>query len=128
MNSDLAARIFASLILAAVLFQGALVAGLPWGEFAWGGMYPGQLPVGMRVASALSALLLVVIGMIVLVRAGVFLPKWQRLSQKLVWVVVVYCALGVVANAMTPSAWERMIWLPVTFALLATSLVVATKR
>jgi hypothetical protein len=128
MNSALAARFFAFLILAVVLFQCALVAGVPWGEFAWGGTYSGQLPVEMRVASALSALLLVVLGTIVMTRAGMVLPRWQLLSRKLIWAVVAYCAVGVIANAMTPSVWERIIWLPVTIALLATSIVVAIKR
>jgi hypothetical protein len=128
MNSALAARLFAFLTLAVVLFQCALVAGMPWGEFAWGGTYPGQLPVEMRVASALSALLLLVLGTVVMTRAGIFLPRWHLLSRKLIWVVVAYCAVGVVANAITPSAWERIVWLPVTIALLATSMVVATKR
>jgi hypothetical protein len=127
MSSPLAARVFAFLIFAVVLFQCALVAGVPWGEFAWGGGYRGQLPVEMRIASALSALLLLVLGAIVLTRAGLLLPRWQHLSRKLIWVVVAYCAIGVIANAMTPSAWERIIWLPVTIALLAMSVVVATK-
>ena len=128
MNSAHAARIFAVLILAVVLFQCALVAGVPWGEFAWGGAYPGQLPVEMRVASALSALLLLALGAVVLTRAGILLARWHLLSRKLIWGVVAYCAIGVVANATTPSAWERMVWLPVTIALLVTSIVVATKR
>ncbi len=128
MTSRLAARLFSLLILAVVLFQGALVAGMPWGEFAWGGTYQGQLPVEMRVASAISALLLLVIGTVVLTRAGLLLQEWQPLSKKLIWVVVAYCALGVVANAITPSAWERIIWLPVAIGLFAMSIVVATKR
>ena len=36
-----------------------------------------------------------------------------------------YCALGVIANGITPSVWERVIWLPVTLMLLASSIVVA---
>jgi hypothetical protein len=45
--------------------------------------------------------------------------------ETLVWVVVTYRALGVIANALTPSPWERIIWLPITLLLLGCSLVVA---
>jgi hypothetical protein len=127
MHVMFAARLFSLIILGAVLFQCGLVAGMPWGEFAWGGMYRGQLPVEMRVASACSALLLLVIGTVVLARAGIFFHRWQPLSRRLIWAVVAFCVLSVVANAITPSAWERIIWLPVAIALLVTSVVVATK-
>jgi len=114
------------LVGAAILFQLALASGVPWGKLAWGGKFPGQLPVHMRVASVASALLLLGFGMVVAARAGIALSHWQPVSQVLVWVVVAYSALGVIANAVTPSAWERIIWLPVTTLLLASSIVVAT--
>jgi hypothetical protein len=81
----------------------------------------------MRFASVLSALLLFVIALVVLTRAGLVLRKWQPISRKLIWLVVVYSMLGVVANAITPSIWERIIWLPVAIMLLVCSAVVATK-
>ncbi len=39
----------------AVAFQLALSAGVPWGEYAMGGAYPGQYPPGLRVAALLQA-------------------------------------------------------------------------
>jgi len=47
------------------------------------------------------------------------------LTGVLVWVVVAYCAVGTVANAVTPSRPERRLWLPVVAAMLLCSLVVA---
>jgi len=47
------------------------------------------------------------------------------LAEVLVRVVVVYCAVGTVANAVTPSRQERCLWLPVVAAMLLCSLVVA---
>ena len=126
MSSAVAAYVFAVLTGAAILFQLALAAGMPWGKLAWGGKFQGQLPIYMRVASVASALLLLGFGMVVSARAGVALADWQPISRALVWVVVAYCALGVIANALTPSAWERAIWLPTTILLLACSIVVAT--
>ena len=91
----------------------------------WGGKYPGRLPVRLRFISALSAVLLAVFTMVVEIRAGVVAAHWQALSRSLIWVVVAYCALGTVANAITPSKWERILWLPVVLVLLVTSLRVA---
>lgn len=127
MSSFIAARLFATLTAGAILFQLALGAGMPWGEFAWGGNYPGVLPMHMRAASGASVFLLLGLGLVVLIRAGLVQSAWQPVSKKLVWVVVAYCALGVIANALTPSVWERIIWLPVTMMMLASSIVVATK-
>jgi hypothetical protein len=43
------------------------------------------------------------------------------------WGVVVYSALGVLANAATPSAPERALWLPVALLMVVTSGWVAWK-
>ena len=125
MGTIIAARVFATLIVGAILFQIGLIVGMPWGEFAWGGYYPGTLPTNMRLASVASAFILLAIGLIVLIRAGLILPSWQPVSTKLVWVVVAYCGLGVIANAITLSFWERVIWLPVLIICFTSSLVVA---
>lgn len=120
-----AARLFVALDTLAILFQLLLAAGLPWGEYAWGGAYPGTLPPPMRIASACSALLLGAMGAVVLIRAGVIRPGWRDRFRAPAWFVTGYFALGMVANAITPSAAERMIWLPVAAVLFGLSLVVA---
>lgn len=125
MQPALAARLFMALDALAVLFQILLAAGMPWGEYAWGGAYPGTLPPPMRVASAFSALLLGAMGAVVLIRAGIVRPDWRDRFRKPAWFVTGYFAVGVVANAITPSAMERIIWLPVAAALFGLSLVVA---
>ncbi|MDP1861824.1 MAG: hypothetical protein Q8K82_24375 [Gemmatimonadaceae bacterium] len=81
----------------------------------------------MRLVAIFSALLLSTFALIVTVRAGLFLPEWGAASRTLIWGVVIYCALGVLANAATPSRWERRIWLPVVLLMLVTSVVVATR-
>jgi hypothetical protein len=128
LKSVLAACVFAALTIGAIVFEIALAAGMPWGDFAWGGNYPGVLPTELRVASVVQAFLLFAIVMVVLIRAGLILPVWHPISKKLVWAVVVYCALGVIANAITPSFWERTIWLPVLTICFSSSLVVAKGR
>jgi len=115
----------------AILVQLGMASGLPWGELTWGGAFPGVLPPHMRAASLLSALLLLVFSYEVSARAAL-VPAFKRralkTSAKTIWIVVGYSALGVFMNTITPSFWERVIWLPVTLGLLACSFVVAKKE
>ena len=106
-------------------FQLALAAGVPWGHLSWGGRFPGQLPPRMRAAALLSAALLMGFMVIVFARAGLAFFEWQPLSERLIWGVVAYCTIGVLANAATPSRWERILWLPVVTLMLACALLVA---
>ena len=62
---------------------------------------------------------------VVLARAGLWGRGWQLRVRRTIWVVVVYCVLGVLANAVMPNAWERIIWLPVVCAMLVCSIIVA---
>jgi hypothetical protein len=120
-----AAHVFAALVVVAVIFQLALAAGMPWGTLAWGGRFPGRLPAHMRAVSVLSAFVLLLLGVIVLVGAGVIWPDCQQTSRTAAWLVVAYSAIAVVLNAITPSRWERIVWLPVAIAMLVCSVVVA---
>jgi len=110
----------------ASFFQIALACGVPWGRLTWAGKYPKRLPGRVRIVAAFSAVLLIVFALVVEVRAGVVAAPWQTQSRCLIWLVVAYCALGVIANAITPSKWERILWLPVVLVLLFTSLRIAT--
>jgi hypothetical protein len=81
--------------------------------------------VAMRAVAAVSILLLLGFAWVVRARAGLLGPRAQRRARAAVWVVVVYSILGTFANVVTPSEWERRLWLPVLVAMLATSLRVA---
>lgn len=123
-----AAHLFTLLTAGAVMFQLALAGGAPWGSFAWGGRFPGVLPGPMRMASVGSALLLSLLIRVVRSRAG-FRGAGAAMSARMpARLVVMFCLLSVAANAATPSAGERRIWLPVTLGLLVTSVIVATAR
>lgn len=41
---------FTFLILIVILFQVTLAVGVPWGEYAMGGKFPGKYPISMRFA------------------------------------------------------------------------------
>ncbi|MFZ4655639.1 MAG: hypothetical protein ACOYNY_01410 [Caldilineaceae bacterium] len=123
-----AAWLFTIATSVVVLFQLALAAGAPWGEWAMGGAYPGQFPPSLRVAAVVQAALLVGMALVVLTRAGLFTPRWARHARWLIWVVVAYGVIGLILNLITPSAGERAIWAPVAFVLLVSSALVASSK
>jgi multisubunit Na+/H+ antiporter MnhG subunit len=124
-RAAIAARVFGGLVLLVVAFQLALAAGAPWGHLTMGGAFPGRLPATMRVAAVVQGLVLLLFGAIVAVRARLMLTRWHAASRKLVWVVIAYTVVGTVLNAITPSAWERALWLPVALVLGICAVVVA---
>jgi hypothetical protein len=126
MLGTLAALSFALLSAAVVAFQIALVCGAPFGEMTLGGKYRGSLPLRVRVVPAVSACLLAGFAVVVAARAGLAFPAFAATSRTLVWIVIAYCAVGVLANYFTPSPRERMVWLPIVSLLLLTSVIVAT--
>ena len=122
-----AAPLFVLVVLVAAAFQLALAAGAPWGHLTMGGAFPGRLPSGMRAAAVGQALLLLLFGAVVAARAGLAFTRWRRGAQRAIWLVVGYCIIGVVLNAITPSAPERALWLPVTVVLGVCAVIVARR-
>ena len=121
----IAAILYAVLMAGVVAFQIALAAGVPWGAYAMGGASPGQFPAAMRVGAIIQAVLLAGMAAVILVRAGLILPGWSRVSHWLVWIAVAITALSLVLNLISPSAGERAIWMPTLSLLLLSSLIVA---
>jgi hypothetical protein len=116
----------AALLLADAGFQICLAAGAPWGEAAWGGQRV-HLPAGLRVASAISALVLLALAIPVLRLAGrraTDTPAgWLRPTM---WVVTVFAILNTLGNLASRSAVERTIMSPATVALALMCGVLAT--
>src|SRR5512138_347981 len=121
----LAAILYAIISFGVIAFQIALAAGAPWGAYAMGGAFPGQFPPALRVSALIQSALLLGFALIVLARAGLILPGWQRSSRWLIWFVVGFATLGLFLNLITPSSGERAIWAPVAFVLLLSCAVVA---
>ena len=124
----IAAIIYAIITLGVVAFEIALASGAPWGAYAMGGAFPGQLPPALRVGALVQAALLAGMALVILARAGLILPRWWRVSRWLAWVVVAFAALSLILNLITPSAGERAIWAPTAFLLLLSSALVAFSR
>jgi hypothetical protein len=123
-----AAAVYLFACTAVIAFQIALALGAPWGAYAMGGSFPGQLPPTARITALGQAALLAFTALVVVSRAALALPRWSRASHWLVWAVVAILSLSLVGNLLTPSAGERMLWVPVLVLMLVTSILVATER
>jgi len=75
--------------------------------------------------AAFSALLIALLAVIVLSRAGLALPEFERAAGVGIWFVVGYSVLGTLMNAMSKSRWERILWIPATVLMLVSSGLVA---
>jgi hypothetical protein len=104
-NAQLAAWVFA-------------ILGAPVGHLTMGGRWPGVLPPAARLLSILSLGATGLAVRVVLARAGVIkrtLPRWTMRA------VLAYLALAIPLHIATPSAAERMLWLPVILSLTASA-------
>lgn len=120
-----AAIAFCVLMLALIVFQSALIAGAPIGQFAWGGQ-DRVLPSKKRIGSATSIVLYVVFAAIILQRAGlVELIPAPGFIVVGAWVIAGYSALGIVMNGISRSKPERWTMAPLCVLLAALATVVA---
>ena len=120
-----AAVVYAIVVTGVITFQVALALGAPWGAYAMGGAFPGRFPPRLRVAAVVQGALLAGTIAVVLARAGIALPELSDATNWLTWAVVAIAFVALILNAISPSAGERRIWVPVTLGMLASSLVVA---
>jgi hypothetical protein len=127
-NHHLAALVYGVVSVGVIAFQLALAAGAPWGAYAMGGAFPGQFPPELRVAAIVQAVILALLALVVLARAGIALPQWSRASRWLIWVAVAFSTISLVLNIITPSADERAIWAPVALVMLICSVLVAVSK
>ena len=118
------AIIFTVLTGIVILFQLGLAIGMPWGSASMGGKFPGKYPPKMRVVAIVNILILSVLAIIVLSRAGLVFPQLLPVSATGIWFVVAFSGIGTIMNTITPSKIER-IWAPVAAIQLITSLLVA---
>ena len=125
MNTYYAALVFGFFIAVVAIFQLALAVGVPWGNVAMAGKFPGRFPPAMRVVAFVQVFVLLFLGAIVWTRAGMVFPQWYVASEQYIWGVVAFGGLGSIINLITPIKWERIIWAPVAGILLVSSLIVA---
>jgi hypothetical protein len=119
------AAIFACALLAGLaVFQLALIAGAPFGHFAWGGQTR-VLPVRMRGASVIAIVLYGVFAAIIAQRAGLVAILPSLVADIGIWIVSGYLVLGVLANLASRSKPERFVMTPMAVLLCVSSFIVA---
>ena len=107
------------------LFQLALAAGAPWGRAAYGGMWPGVLPRGIRINSAVFGVVLYPLAILyVLDAAGIRETAWLLAPSVVLWVLAGFFAIGTVMNAISRSPVERW-WASVSLGLAVCCAVLA---
>lgn len=124
-TAAVAAIVYFLATVVVVAFQVALAAGAPWGEMAMGGRNPGRLPPPMRVAAVVQAIVLAMLALTVLDAADVLALGWTTSFSWAAWLPVVFAAISVAVNAISPSPRERRLWVPVGLVLLVSSTIVA---
>ena len=124
---EIAAIVAVVLLVVVIGFQIALAAGAPWGKAAYGGGWEGVLPMGIRINSAVFGVLIYpIVVLYVLDIGGVATVDWRPGSRTLViWVLVVFFAIGTLMNAISRSRIERIIWTPIVGVLLVCCLGLA---
>ncbi|WP_409328443.1 hypothetical protein [Trujillonella humicola] len=106
------------------VFQAALVAGAPWGRFAWGGQHV-VLSAALRVGSAVSIVVYGAVALVLLEAAAASDVLPDGLVDVALWVLTGYFALGVVMNAASRSRPERLVMTPLAAVLTGVCLVLA---
>ncbi|WP_035662190.1 hypothetical protein [Halalkalibacter akibai] len=101
------------LFVGMAIFQVLLSCGFPYGEVAMGGNHR-ILPTSLRIVSAVSACVLLFMGLVFLLHVNIltlfpFLP-----THGLIWVVTIYLALNTIANIASQSKKERLIMTPLS--------------
>jgi len=125
------ASVAATVLVAGVAaFQVALALSVPLGGAVFGGKAPtrdGVLTAPFRVLAIVQAIILLLLGWILLARAGV-VPIPVLASATLVgasWVIVVFLLLNTVANFFAPHPVERWVMGSITFVLCGLALFIA---
>lgn len=106
------------------LFQVALIAGAPLGEFAWGG-HNRVLAARERGTSAIAIVIYALIVLIILNAIGRVDVLSPLVGTIAIYVVAAAAFANFVVSAVSPSLKERALMSPVSLALAALCLFVA---
>jgi hypothetical protein len=122
------AAVLAVVLVAIVaIFQLALALGAPLGRAAWGGRNEGVLPMRLRIASGLAAIVVYpLIALYVLASADLIDLEWLPTAVTGMWVLNGFFTLGTVANLASRSKIER-IWAPVSLVMAVCCAIVAVE-
>lgn len=109
------AHLYATVCLAIVFFQIALIGGAPLGRWTQGGQVSGALPLSGRIVAAVSIPVVVFQALALLAAAGFPGLDWPRWTG---WVALGVSVISMVLNGITPSREERAVWFPVMIVMV----------
>jgi hypothetical protein len=112
-SASVAGRIAAVLLLGVVAFQAALALGAPWGIATQGGANAGVLPDILRVGSVVTLIVYAALAAV----AGTSIAS-ATVRRRILTVAAAVMVFATVLNIASPSLIERLIWAPVTVALI----------
>lgn len=105
------------LVTVVAVFQLALALGAPLGKAAWGGRNEAVLPMRLRIASGLAAIVVYpFIALYVLASANLIDWDWLPTGATGMWMLTGFFTLGTVANLASRSKIER-IWAPISLVI-----------
>ena len=113
--ASIAGKIAALLLLVVVAFQAALAAGAPWGAATQGGSHEGVLPDALRVGSVITLIVYAALAVV----AGTSLAR-ATVRRRVLYTASAVMVLATVLNIASTSFIERIIWAPITIALVIT--------
>ncbi|GGG65152.1 hypothetical protein [Paenibacillus radicis (ex Gao et al. 2016)] len=123
---QLTAIVAAVILLAVAIFQVLLSLGAPLAEYSWGGRHTGVLPVRLRVMSLVSVFILLLMGAVCLVHAGVgfsVIADWP--TRTILWIFAVFLALNTLGNMASQSVKEKLVMTPLSAAACLLCLLLA---
>ncbi|MEY4997709.1 MAG: hypothetical protein RLY59_1113, partial [Actinomycetota bacterium] len=121
-----AALIQALISLGVVGFQIAVLSGAPWGEYTLGGQNHGKLPGQLRIAAAVSAIVMLAQCGHYLAQVGILTPALSPGQNTIVnWFWFGFAVLGLIVNSISRSKKERNLWVPVLLVSAICTLIVA---
>ena len=126
-NRRMAAIVAAIGFTVLFVFQVLLAVGVPLGRAAFGGK-SATLTQELRIASVISALLIIGAIWMVLARAGVIATgkRARGIARWSIWGFVALFSLSAFVNFASSSPWERFGWGPFAVMLVVCCVLVAT--
>ena len=118
MDLQLAANIFSLCAYVICVFHFLLIVGAPLGHLTMAGKYQGALPKKVRGVPVFGIAMLLSFSWIVQAKATGETLFYDNFASQAIWFVVGYNVLGVILHIITPSKWERRLWLPLISIML----------
>ena len=106
--------LYAAACLGVIGFQIALIFGAPWGHLTQGGQQEGSLKRSGRIAASVS-IFIVIFKALAILSAGGLWPGWPAWTG---WTALGIQSIVTLLNWITRSRPERLLWAPITSAML----------